>query len=73
MSEPVAFVALLFLSLLLYGLVYVYIRVEINALHDEVIRMYKEVKSDIEEQRTEIALLRYRIRRIKAPYQEDLK
>lgn len=73
MSEPVIAAILLVLSLLLYALVYVYIRVEINALHDEVVRMHKENKSDIEEQRREIALLRYRIRRIKTPYQEDLK
>lgn len=65
--------AIIIISLLLYALVYVYIKVGINALHKEIVRMHLENKSEITAQKQEVALLKYRIRRMKHPYQEDLK
>lgn len=73
MTELYVVAALLLLCLFLYSLVYVYIRMEINALHQEVVRMYRETKSELATQRQEIVLLRSRIRRSNATYREDTK
>ena len=72
MNEALIAAALLLLSVTLYGLVYIYIRAEMQALREEVVRMHLDNKTMIKDQRQDIELLKYRIRRMKHPYKEDL-
>lgn len=72
MNEALIAAALLVLSIILYGLVYAYIRAEMRVLREEVVRMHLDNKNQINGHKQDIELLKYRIRRIKHPHKEGL-
>ena len=50
-----------------------FVRAEINAVHEEAVRMYRDNKDSADSQKQDIELLKYRVRNIvKNPHREEL-
>ena len=50
-----------------------FVRAEINAVHEEAVRMYRDNKDSVDSQKQDIELLKYRVRNIvKNPHREEL-
>jgi hypothetical protein len=55
-----------------YAALLLYLRAEINAVHDEAVRMYRDNKELINSNKQDVELLKYRVRNIvKSPYREE--